>query len=637
MLTFKFHRTWGWMLGGIVALSLTGAQHAPSADPPFTFPYAEAGWTPEEAAVHLLNRFTFGPRPNDVADVLTHGLEAWFADQLEALYPDAALTAQLERLPAHGLSAEDMSKQFPAPVLLRARMVREGLLSRDRSELSEEETRNAMRKYAEENGLRPQRQLIQEMNAQKLFRARYSENQLQEVLTDFWFNHFNVSITDNAARGYVYAYERDAIRPYVLGSFRAMLEATAKHPAMLLYLDNAQSIAPVNTKTTADYTVARYRESGFMPRDMDRQAAQFQRRRARDMQMGNMDPALQSQLEERRRQRGVNENYARELLELHTLGVDGGYTQDDVEAVARAFTGWSMVPANVENERALQRIEQSKRIGSFTEGLFLFRADAHDATEKTILGQTFPAGRGIEDGNDVLDLVAQHPATARHLAYKLAAAFVADLPPESLVDRLSTVFLETQGDLKTMMMALATAPEFWDKSVYLSRIKSPFRLVVSTLRALEADVQGASRPLFERLRDMGQPLYAYQAPTGYPDTAESWINSGALMHRMNWGTDLAARKIRGIRFDFAALNGDETLSGEAALAHYADLLLPERDLTATLTRLQPLLTTASTKTAEAPTEAEQVFPGMQAAAEPAPMSAAQVIGILLGSPAFQRY
>jgi uncharacterized protein (DUF1800 family) len=331
--------------------------------------------------------------------------------------------------------------------------------------------------------IRKGRQVLSDLEQAKLLRAVYSERQLEEVLVDFWFNHFNVFAGKGATRNYITEYEREAIRPSVLGRFRDMLGATAKSPAMLFYLDNWLS-------------------SG--------EAAQGARG-------AKAAP---------RRSNGLNENYARELLELHTLGVDGGYTQQDIVNVARAFTGWTMRP----------------RQGSG----FIFAAARHDRGEKIVLGHTIKAGGGQDDGERVLDIVAAHPSTARHIATELAIRFVSDTPPPALVDRLATTFSSSSGNLREVMRALVQSPEFLAPAAHRVKVKTPFEFVASALRATGADVRVAL-PLAKTLKDMGMPLYFCQPPTGYDDTAAAWVNAGALVARMNFAVDLSKNAIRGVR------------------------------------------------------------------------------------------
>ncbi|MES1243322.1 MAG: DUF1800 domain-containing protein [Acidobacteriota bacterium] len=522
--------------------------------PALHLPWKEAGLTEREAAAHLLNRFAYGPRPGEVDAVVKMGLDRWFERQLAAGLPDRRLDERLDRLPALDLSATEMAL---------ADM--------------------------------PRRELAGQLLAQKLWRAVESENQLSEVMTDFWFNHFNVSLTDNQSRAYVLSYERDAIRPNALGSVRDLLEATAKHPAMLLYLDNAQSSAPDEAPTT------------FTPR-----------------RRPPAEPPMES-TGRRVRPHGLNENYARELLELHTLGVDAGYTQQDVVEVARAFTGWSVLPPGPRREqveRRLERVGRARGLGFQRDGEFLFRADQHDAAAKTVLGKKLPAGRGIEDGEQVLDLLALHPATARHLASKLAVRFVSDNPPRALVDRLAAVYLKSGGQVRPVLRALVESPELWSREAVGAKIKSPFELAASSLRGLGAEVD-EPRDTLRWVSDMGQKLYAYQAPTGFPDRAEAWVNTGSLLSRMNFGLQLAAGRVRGVEFDLAALGGGrgghEPADRKAALREYAGLLLPGRDLKPALALLEPTVADP-----ELPKKVER-----STAVE-------QVVGVILGSPEFQR-
>ncbi|MGE5836913.1 MAG: DUF1800 domain-containing protein, partial [Acidobacteriota bacterium] len=335
----------------------------------------------------------------------------------------------------------------------------------------------------------------QELIDGRVYRARYSNRQLEEVLVDFWLNHFNVFNGKGPARMLLTSYERDAIRPHVLGRFRDLLLATARHPAMLFYLDNWQSQAP---------------------RD--------------DL------PPLPSNA----RRPGLNENYGRELMELHTLGVDGGYTQDDVIAVARAFTGWTIYDPN--------------RIAEFQ-----FNPAFHDRKEKKVLGHTIPAGGGEQDGIQVLDILARHPSTARFISRKLAQRFVADDPPPSLVDRMAKTFTATGGDLRAVMETMLTSREFLSEGAWQAKLKSPFEMVLSAVRALGAEVTDPTA-LGQRIAELGQPLYGKAEPTGYSTRANAWASSAGFLGRINFAGALAAGTIEGVKVDAAKLPG----SGEAA-------------------------------------------------------------------------
>lgn len=645
---------------GILALAalltiLAGLRPAAAQEIP---PWRAAGLSDREAAAHLLDRFAYGARPGEVERVVAMGLEAWFEAQLAGDRPDPVVAELLEPLKSLRLGSREIARTYPNPGLVLIQAREAGVLPEDfdprgggeGSEQDRRALRDKVLEFARQQGYRSQRELLGELMAQKLYRACYSENQLHEVLTDFWFNHFNVSLTDNQARAFVPSYERDAIRPRLAGRFRDLLGATAKHPAMLLYLDNAQSSAAADASTTLE------REMRGMGRRGGRAGIGPGRR-------GGIDRPGQRRPDGGQRQRGLNENYARELLELHTLGVDGGYDQKDVVEVARAFTGWTVLPPGRFREMAEARLERVRRAGGLgfvAEGDFLFRADMHDAGKKSILGKTLPAGRGIEDGEEVLDLVAAHPSTARFIGRKLAARFVSDQPPEALVTRLAGTFRETGGDLAQVLRTLFHSPELWRAEARRQKIKSPFELAVSALRALDADLEDPRGVLAEIFR-MGQPLYAYQAPTGFPDRAEAWVNTGSLLSRMNFGLQLAARRVPGVSFDLAALNGHrEPESQEDALATYLALLLPARPTAETFELLGPVVRDPelARKVDEAApaerdgdyfdateTRAERLFFGGEAGGPrarragrdlPPPTPLEQVVGVILGSPEFQR-
>jgi uncharacterized protein (DUF1800 family) len=430
--------------------------------------------------------------------------------------------------------------------------------------------RPAQTMTAEERRMRqmrsPQR-LLQELVSAKMTRSIYSERQLEDVMTDFWFNHFNVFFNKGQDRYLVADYERTAIRPHVFGKFEDMLLATAQHPAMLFYLDNAQSV---------------YVDTMAM------------RRR----------PAPQQQ---RVRGRGLNENYARELLELHTLGVDGGYTQKDVIEVARAFTGWGFQQPNL---RALQGTEGANNLPPIA---FQFRPQMHDPGEKLILGQRFAAGRGIEDGRDVIRMLAKHPSTARFIASKLAERFVADEPPADVVAHLAAVFTRTNGDLREVTRALFSHDMFYRPEYRAAKVKTPYELVVSALRVTGADIT-TSRRSMELLRTMGHLPYSEPTPTGYPAMSEDWVNSGAMLNRMNFGLDLAAGRVDGARMNPAGLLSANR--NAQPLPELLAALLPGIDTQRLAQRIRE--------------DAEQ-----QTDTQPR-ARVARALGLVLGSPEFQR-
>lgn len=358
----------------------------------------------------------------------------------------------------------------------------------------------------------PQQIVISDLREGKLYRALYSNRQLEEILVDFWFNHFNVYEAKGLDRMMLASYERDAIRPHVFGHFKDLLLATARHPAMLLYLDNWESMSPDALQALQ---VGPFASVPNLPQMLGRQA------------------------------RGLNENYGRELMELHTLGVNGGYTQQDVIAVARCFTGWTIRQPNVNPQ-------------------FQFAAFMHDIQEKTVLGHRIAAG-GEQDGLEVIDILAHHPSTAKFISKKLAQHFVADDPPQSLVDRMARTFTNTDGDLRAVLETLFTSREFFSEGAWQAKIKTPFEMVVSAVRATQADATDTFA-LAQKIADLGQPLYSKIEPTGYPDSGEAWLSTVGLLGRINFASALSAGQIPGVKFDGSWLDGkDPTMAARALL------------------------------------------------------------------------
>lgn len=510
--------------------------------------------TEEQRIVHLLNRIGYGPQPGDVERVRRLGIERYVDRQLNPeRIDDSAVEARLSRLSSLGMTVAQVYDNYPAPQRL-ARQLGLRVPMQEQEDTPEarqqqQEARQKIQAYYAEHDLRPPQALLLELQSQKIIRAVYSERQLQEVMTDFWFNHFNVFWAKGADRWLTTDFEMNAIRPHTLGKFKDLLMATAKSPAMLFYLDNFQSSSP-DAQPPGRGGNLRRGAPRRNPRPMDRLDP-----RDRQEGPGQMTDEQRARLANqiRNRRRGINENYARELMELHTLGVDGGYTQKDVQEVARCLTGWT-----------IDRPQQ--------QGTFIFRPFMHDRKEKVVLGRKIPAGGGIEDGEAVIDILAGHPSTARFIATKLVRRFVSDEPPSSLVERVSAAYTKTGGDIRAMLKTIFTSKEFFAPDAYRAKIKSPFELAASAIRALGGDTIAAPR-LGQFISKMGQPLYQYQAPTGFPDRAEQWVNTGALLERLNFGLALASNRIPGTRIDLGQPTGGEVSNGNRLLDRAIAVLL----------------------------------------------------------------
>jgi uncharacterized protein (DUF1800 family) len=523
------------------------AARVPAA-PTITLP--ATAWTPEKQIRHVLNRLAYGPSPRDLASVRSIGVAAWIERQLApASIDDAQVQAKLSALPTLEMSTSDLLESFP-PLEVQAKRAGIDLASAK----DDPEMRRALRAELPPEE-RPAR-AAEELAAARLIRAVESRRQLEEVLVDFWFNHFNVSAEKGAVRWMITSYERDAIRPHVFGTFRELLGATAHHPAMLFYLDNWLST-----------------REGFAPRRPD---GPF----------------------------GLNENYARELMELHTLGVDGGYTQEDVREVARAFTGWS--------------IERPRELGTF-----VFHRGAHDDGEKIVMGTRIPAAGGIEDGERVLDLLSAHPSTAHFIALKLCRKFVSDTPPDALVQRVARVFRETGGHLERVYAAIFESPEFWSEAAYEAKTKTPLELAASGIRALGGTTDG-SLMLYRQIAKMGEPLYRAQPPTGFPEEGQRWVSAGALVNRINFGLALAQDRVKGTHVELTALGRESGASSAEADTEIdsigrAILLAPPSDETRATIRKALLPDDGGISDGER----RRVDPRV-------------VAGLLLGSPEFQK-
>lgn len=443
--------------GATLVAGLLLARRAPAAS-------EAAPLSAEERALHALNRLGYGPTPQDRSAIAEQGAQAWLdrflAEQLQS--ERLALPTPL----AERLSSLEVLRLSPVEAIHRHREVQQ-LARRLRADAEGQAVPDELRAARER-----QRALQQQAGAARLLRAQQSPAQLSEVLTEFWFNHFNVYAGKAPVGLLVADYEQHAIRPHVLGRFRDMLGATARHPAMLIYLDNAQSTGG------------------------DRQG-----------------------------RGGLNENYARELMELHTLGVDGGYSQQDVTELARMLTGWGL---------------DGRAIAAGGPGAgFRFEPRRHDTGVKTWLGHRV-APNGQAEGELALDVLARHPATARHLAYKFAQAFVADAPPPALVRRLAESFQTSDGDLHALTRTLLRSDEFWSREAYQAKFKTPYQYLLSSLRALDL-APAEAQPLLTALAQAGQPLYGAATPDGYKSTAQAWRSPEALTQRVQLAATLGAR------------------------------------------------------------------------------------------------
>jgi uncharacterized protein (DUF1800 family) len=541
-----------WLLSLSVLATTAFAQNNRST------PVTHREQTADQQVLHALNRLGFGPRPGDIESVRSMGVDRWIERQLEpSKISDPNIAPLLTRFPLIQQDQNTLAHSYTE--FIRARAMRRAA-TRDTNMVVTAADSAAFRE-----GRQQLVQLGGQIEASHIARAVVSERQLQEVMTDFWENHFNVYIRKGAVEPY-YLVEYDrVIRDHALGKFRDLLGVVAHSPAMLFYLDNAQSRANPDATTLAT------------PRANRR---------------------LRTQNTQPKRATGLNENYGRELLELHTLGVDGGYTQQDVIGVARALTGWTIRPPA-------------------QGGGFLFRREWHDAGEKVVLGHTLAAGRAEDEGEEVLDILARHPATARFIALKLARRFVSDSPPPSLVDRAARTFTKTEGDIREVVRVIVTSPEFFSASAYRAKVKSPFELVVSTARALGAhpDTTFAS---VVAVRYLGAPIFGHQAPNGYPETGDAWMNAGAILNRINFGMSVAGGRLPG---------------STAAGIPWADSL----QHAARSTQVDAVIRTLLGGAASPETRAVLISgTNPLANANETPRGFAQIVGLALGAPEFQR-
>jgi uncharacterized protein (DUF1800 family) len=614
--------------------------------------------TEDEAIFEALNRLGFGPRPGDLERVKEMGLQKWIDQQLHPdSIDDSALDARLQRFPTLKMSSAKLLDEFPEPQVAARR---EGITVEEYRKKQQEQMRAAMQSSMQgetpsepqqtgtqgsaqsdmqmadamhmpnfdmvDNDLNanpakgkgqgmgqggfsnrminyeqirlPQR-IVAELSMAKMTRAVYSERQLQEMMVDFWYNHFNVFAAKGADRWLITEYERDAIRPHAMGKFRDLLGATAKSPAMLFFLDNWLSADPVAWQKLQQEQQDRRQMRGGPFGGGPFGGPRFPQ--GRPGASGNPnDPNANAK---QKQERGLNENYGRELMELHTLGVDGGYTQDDVINVAKAFTGWS--------------IRQPRR-----DPEFFFEDRLHDNSVKTVLGHQIHEG-GMKDGEEVLDILARDPHTAHHISFELAKRFVSDNPPEALVDRMAQTFLKSDGDIREVLHTMIYSPEFWSKEIYRAKIKTPFELVASATRAVGAEVE-IPLLLVQWTSRIGQPLYQCEPPTGYSDKSDAWVNTGALLSRMNFSLTLTSNRLRGAQVDIDSLFGGDTAANpHATLDRAIQVLLGGQASQQTRDTLEKQLDDPQILQAALDDKVKQV-------------NAAMIAGLVLGSPEFQR-
>jgi uncharacterized protein (DUF1800 family) len=601
----------------------------------------------DQQIIQALNRLTFGAKPGDILRVRAIGLDRWIDQQLQPdKINDDAMITFVGNYSALKQNQNDLLSQYAEQQRARQQVRRERA---DSTRAMSAADSIALRQQLQQQ-FNLTRQVVTQLQSSRVARAVASERQLQEVMTDFWENHFNIYAQKGGPEPYYLTdFDQNVIRPRALGKFRDLLEAVAQSPAMLFYLDNARSQADSNRPTlrqqNAPNQFPRVRPFGRVGLGaiMGTMRAQQQRQ--------------QQQQQQQRQRPGLNENYGRELLELHTLGVDGGYTQQDVINVARAFTGWTIKPPA-------------------QGGGFIFRPQVHDAGEKIVLGHKLAAGRGMEDAEDVLDILAKSPATAHFISFKLARRFVSDSPSKALVDHAAQVYLRTDGDIREVLRSIITSPEFFSQQAFRTKVKSPFEVVVSAMRALNAAPDSTPRTA-QVVAYLGQPIFGHQAPNGWPETGESWMNTGAILNRINFGMAAAAGRLPGA--DIRALPALDTIGSaprdkqvDAVVATILDGMVSPDTRAVLLSGEHPMLANGAGANgiqnmapAESNTDAEMSGGAMTDAANgqsaarvrrnqnqggqrpalqgrgfgniPQLTGLSQIVGLALGSPEFQRH
>jgi len=651
----------------IAAISAAAKDKKPKQDPALKrLPITELNV--DEAILHAMNRLAYGPRPGDVERVRQMGLAKWIDQQLAPnSIDDKAVEARLENLPTLNMSTARLMEEYPQPkqaekaaakrAEVAANTIRQStndstpatqkdMASKDmqtadgtnqpaetamappsssaavgqsaqsnsaqvnvadkssvpapmkaepaadnpnvtgnpatagggkRNLLSGPDP-NAVPRVIADDSKKPQR-VMEELAMAKVTRAIYSDRQLQQVMDDFWFNHFNVYAAKGEDKWYLTSYERDVIQSHTLGKFKDLVTATAKSPAMLFYLDNFLSADPKAAQRQATMRAMRQNRGRF----------------------GGPFPLPPNQ-QAKKNTRGLNENYGRELMELHTLGVEGGYTQKDVTELARCFTGWT-----------IDKPRQNPQ--------FKFDEKVHDPDPKMVLNKKIHAG-GMKDGEQAIELLAKNPNTAKFVSTKLARRFVSDNPPASLVTRMAQTFQSSDGDIRAVMHTMIYSPEFWSREAYRAKIKTPYEVVISAVRALGTDVD-TSMPLVQWVGRIGEPLYQCQPPTGYADKAEAWVNTGALLNRLNFSLTLAGNKVRGSRTDVGSLLGVDATEPKVALERAVQVFLGGQVGPTTVETLEKQLDSPQILQAKLDDPVKKVNLGV-------------VTGLVLGAPEFQR-
>jgi uncharacterized protein (DUF1800 family) len=563
--------------------------------------------TEDEAIMHAMNRLGYGPRPGDVERIRTMGLEKWIDQQLHPdSIDDSALDQRLQRYPTLNLSAKKLIEQYPQPGQV---IKKEGITKEEYEQQMKAKQRDAEAQVivtGNENLDKAQQQLaklqgpgriVAELSMAKVDRAVYSNRQLQVVMEDFWFNHFNVFANKAEDKWLLTSYVRDTIRPHTMGRFEDLLLATAKSPAMLIYLDNSQSADPnAVRRMDAEKEMRRARYGGAFAGGVAPTPGTFPGPATSSPTPGAAAPA-------KKQERGLNENYGREVMELHTVGVDGGYTQQDVIQMAECLTGWTVHEPRKDPE-------------------FFFDDRIHAQGKKVVMGRTFSYG-GEKDGEEALKMLANHPNTAKFISTELARHFVSDNPPPALVERMSAEYSATRGDIRSVLRTMIYSPEFWSKETYRAKVKTPYELVASTARALNAEVT-ITLPIAQWVGRMGEPLFLCQPPNGYSDKAETWVNTGALLNRLNFALSLAGDKVAGATVDLKSMLGDAALRDpNAALSQSIDAFLGDQIAEQTRATLAARLNDPQILQASLDDPVKQVNQGL-------------IAGLVLGAPEFQR-